>query len=67
MTVSGRVVAFDADRGVGSIEDGEGVAHRFHAANIADGSRRIAVGTEVEFERLARFGTWEATAIRPRP
>jgi hypothetical protein len=62
----GRVAAFDATRGIGSIEDVGGVLHRFHAANIADGSRRIAVEAEVSFERLARFGTWEATAIRPR-
>ncbi len=66
MTGEGRVTAFDAGRGIGAIADGGGVPHSFHAANIADGSRRIAVGTEVTFERLARFGTWEATAIRPR-
>jgi hypothetical protein len=62
----GRVAAFDAARGIGSIEDSGGVLHRFHAANIADGSRQIVVGTAVSFERLARFGTWEATAIQPR-
>lgn len=65
--MEGRVAEFDAVRGIGVVVDGGGVLHRFHAANIADGSRRIAAGTDVSFERLARFGTWEATAIRPRP
>jgi hypothetical protein len=62
----GRVVAFDAGRGIGAVEDDGGARYRFHAANIADGSRRIDVEAPVTFERLARFGTWEATAIRPR-
>jgi cold shock CspA family protein len=66
VTMQGRVTAFDAARGIGTIDDGGGVPHRFHAATIADGSRRIEVGTDVSFERLARFGAWEATAIRPR-
>jgi cold shock CspA family protein len=63
--MEGRVAEFDAGRGVGTIDDGGGARYRFHAANIADGSRRIEVGAEVSFERLARFGAWEATLIRP--
>jgi hypothetical protein len=64
--MEGRVVEFDAVRGIGTVEEAGGARHRFHAANIADGSRRIEVEAPVTFERLARFGTWEATAIRPR-
>lgn len=63
--MNGRVTDFDPRRGIGEIDAG-GARHRFHAANIADGSRRIDVGAEVVFDRLPRFGTWEATAIRPR-
>ena len=64
--MEGRVAEFDAGRGVGVVVADGGASYRFHAANIADGSRRIAAGTDVDFERLARFGAWEATAIRPR-
>lgn len=63
--MQGRVVEFDAVRGIGVVEASGGVRYRFHAANIADGSRRIDAGADVTFERLARFGTWEATAIAP--
>jgi cold shock CspA family protein len=64
--VEGSVAEFDGGRGIGVVVDAGGARYRFHAANIADGSRRIEVGTEVSFERLARFGAWEATSIRPR-
>jgi hypothetical protein len=63
--MDGRVIDFDPVRGIGEVDAG-GVRLRFHAATIADGTRRIDVGAEVAFERLARFGAWEATAIRPR-
>ena len=59
MTSHGRVAAFDAARGIGTIEDAGGVPHRFHAANIADGSRLIVVGTDapltpLQLNRVAR-------------
>ena len=65
MIGAGRVVEFDAVRGVGIIESDGGVRYRFHAANIADGSRRIDPEQAVVFDRLARFGAWEASAISP--
>lgn len=65
--MKGRVAEFDAVRGIGTVEADGGVRYRFHAANIADGSRRIEPGTAVAYERLARFGAWEATAITPHP
>lgn len=64
--MNGVVAEFDAARGIGTIDSG-GVRHRFHAANIADGTRRIEPGAAVTFERLARFGSWEATRIAPQP
>ena len=65
--MDGRIAEFDAVRGIGTVEADGGVRYRFHAANIADGSRRIDVGAAVTFERLARFGAWEATGITPDP
>ena len=34
--MEGRVVEFDAVRGIGTVEDDGGARHRFHAANIAE-------------------------------
>jgi cold shock CspA family protein len=45
----GHVTAFDARRGWGTVTDTQGAAFDFHATAIADGSRRIALGTEVSF------------------
>lgn len=64
--MNGVVVAFEPQRGVGEIDAGD-ARYAFHAANIADGSRHIGVGAPVAFDRLARFGSWEATRITPVP
>ena len=61
---SGVVAAFDADRGLGTIETGDGARHEFHCIEIADGSRDIAVGARVRFDELAKFGRIEAANIR---
>jgi cold shock CspA family protein len=45
----GRVASFDPARGLGTVEDDEGTAYGFHATAIADGTRRIDVGTAVAF------------------
>lgn len=61
----GKVVAFDEPRGLGEIESG-GVRYPFHCTAIVDGTRTIAVDTEVSFElRPAGMGRWEATAVTP--
>ena len=52
----GRVGAFDATRGLGSVTDDAGVAYPFHATAIADGSRRIEVGTRVAFSLAPGHG-----------
>jgi len=61
----GQVTEFDAVRGIGTVAGPGGAAHWFHAANIADGSRRIEVGADVVFQPLPRFGEWEAAQIQP--
>ena len=64
----GSVTAFDDAAGTGEVTGEDGVARPFHCTAIADGSRTIAIGTEVEFDVVAgHLGRWEAAAIRPTP
>ncbi len=66
MRAHGRVVEFDEHRGLGTIEGDDGRGTSFHCVAIADGSRRIDVGTRVDYEVVpGRLGRWEAAAIRP--
>ena len=59
----GVVTAFDEPRGLGTVE-AEGVSYPFHCTALLDGTRAVAVGTEVVFEvRPAGLGRWEATRI----
>jgi cold shock CspA family protein len=62
----GTVVAYDDASGLGQIaadgEDGRRVA--FHCVAIADGTRTIDVGQQVEFELMPKLGRYEATDIR---
>ena len=60
----GRVRSFDERRGVGEVTSEDGGVFAFHSTAIANGSRRIAEGTQVAFELAAGLpGRWEATAI----
>jgi cold shock CspA family protein len=62
--VRGRVRSFDERRGVGEITTEDGRTFAFHSTAIVDGSRKIAEGTEVEFDVEAGLpGRWEAAAI----
>jgi len=45
----GRVASFDPTRGLGTVADDAGAVYAFHATAIADGSRRIDVGTRVSY------------------
>ena len=45
----GRVVAFDAARGLGQVQCEDGARLGFHATAVGDGSRHIEVGTAVTF------------------
>ena len=60
--MTGTVTEFDADIGLGVI-DTDGVRYPFHCIEIADGSRDIAVGTDVTFGVLCKLGRYEAASI----
>lgn len=60
------MASFDESVGLGTIVDPVGgTDFLFHCIEIADGSRSIAIGSEVDFDLLAKFGRWEAANIRP--
>jgi cold shock CspA family protein len=61
---TGRVATFDADVGLGTVESNAGDTFVFHCVEIADGSRTIAVGTDVDFTLMAKFGRYEGADIR---
>ncbi len=64
---TGPVVDFDEAKGYGSVEDtSSGARYFFHCTQIADGTRSIAVGAEVDFDVApGGMGRWEARALRP--
>ena len=61
----GVVRTFDEAAGLGVIEGADGREYAFHCIEIADGTRTIEPGVEVAFDRLAKFGRWEAANVRP--
>ena len=62
---AGVVSAFDARRGLGVVEDGNGGIYPFHCTQIADGTREVPVGAKVEFEVVpGPLGRWEAATLR---
>ena len=62
----GRVASFDADRGLGTVKGSDGTSFGFHATAIADGTRRIAVGTVVVFSVCpGQRGRYEARSLEP--
>ena len=63
--MTGTVVAFDEAVGLGTVAADDGSEHPFHCTQIADGTRRIAVGTRVTFAVWPRLGRYEAAALRP--
>ncbi len=64
----GRVASFDARRGVGEVEGGDGSRYGFHATAIADGSRRIGAGAPVAFALgPGHGGRYEVRSLRPLP
>jgi cold shock CspA family protein len=63
----GKVGSFDADAGLGEVQGEDGRRYPFHCTEIADGSRRIEVGTEVEFVvEPGHRGIREARALARR-
>jgi cold shock CspA family protein len=66
MNMKGTVAAFDNVRGAGEITGADGATYPFHATVITDGTRDIAVDTEVEFDVVpGHLGRWEAAAVTP--
>jgi cold shock CspA family protein len=67
-SMTGRVVAFDERRGLGTIESTDGTRFPFHCTRIADGSRTISVQAPVTFAVVpGHLGQWEAAEITPAP
>jgi cold shock CspA family protein len=64
-TYSGRVAVFDDHRGRGEVEAAGGLRYPFHCTAIADGTRTVAEGNDVEFELVTGpLGQLEASALR---
>ena len=62
----GRIAAFDPTRGLGAVDDDDGTTYGFHATAIANGSRRIEVGTTVVFTvSPGHRGLYEARSLLP--
>jgi cold shock CspA family protein len=61
----GRVASFEQQSGLGVITAADGAEFPFHCVEIADGTRTIDVGVDVEFEPLRKLGRIEAATIRP--
>jgi len=60
----GRVASFDPVRGLGAVTEDDGTSYGFHATAIADGSRRISVGTTVVFTvSPGHGGLYEARSL----
>ena len=59
----GTVSAFDKMVGLGEITRDDGLIVPFHCIVIADGSRDIPVGAEVEFDLMCKLGRYEAAHI----
>ena len=59
----GTVTMFDREVGLGEITAVDGGVVPFHCIVIADGSRDIPVGVDVEFDLLPKLGRYEAAHI----
>jgi cold shock CspA family protein len=64
-SLRGRVVDFDEHVGLGHVADESGAELLFHCVEIADGTRTIDVGTRVQFDVMVKFGSPEASQLRP--
>lgn len=67
MVGKGKVGFFDPDVGLGEVVGDDGRGYPFHCTEIADGSRRIEAGTEVQFVVApGHRGVREARAVAQR-
>ena len=63
--MQGTVTRFDQHVGLGEITADSGAVIPFHCIAIADGTRNITVGAEVEFGLVPKLGRYEAADITP--
>ena len=61
----GTVTMFDREVGLGEITGDDGRVVPFHCIAIADGSRDIPTGVDVEFELMSKLGRYEAAHVAP--
>jgi cold shock CspA family protein len=61
----GTVTSFDGHVGLGQVTEDDGAEWMFHCVEIADGSRQIAVGANVQFGLRCKLGRYEAANVRP--
>jgi cold shock CspA family protein len=59
----GTVTTFDKVVGLGEITRDDGRVVPFHCIVIADGSREIPIGADVEFDLMCKLGRYEAEHI----
>lgn len=59
----GTVTSFDKAVGLGEITGDDGVVVAFHCIVIADGSRDIPVGVEVDFDLIPKLGRYVAANV----
>ncbi len=59
----GTVTMFDKVVGLGEITRDDGWVVPFHCIVIADGSRDIPIGAEVEFDLMCKLGRYEAANV----
>jgi cold shock CspA family protein len=65
-TAVGSVTAYDDHAGYGTVTGDDGRELWFHCTEIADGSRRVGVGTRVRFTVVpGHLGQWEAAQMEP--
>jgi cold shock CspA family protein len=62
----GTVTAFDEHVGLGEVTAEDGTVLPFQCIVIADGTRRIEVGTAVTFAVMGRLGRYEAVDVARR-
>lgn len=66
-SLSGTVVAFDGDAGLGTVAGDDGEAYPFHCTELVDGTRTVDVGAAVVFTVVpGPLGRWEAGAVTRR-
>ena len=59
----GTVTTFDKVVGLGEITRDDGAVVPFHCIVIANGSRDIPVGVDVEFDLMCKLGRYEASHV----